>query len=103
MTADAPTKATGDAAPAGSWEPATRPFDLPARLPPGTRSFRTIESHTAGNPTRTVLSGVPQLSGATMLERMQGLAANHDWVRTALMFEPRGGPVMSGSTLSGLC
>lgn len=34
-----------------------------------------------------------------MLERMQDLAANHDWVRTALMFEPRGGPVMSGCVL----
>ena len=99
MTADAPAKTARDAAPSGSWEPATRPFDLPTRLPPGTRSFRTIESHTAGNPTRTVLSGVPELSGATMLERMQDLAANHDWVRTTLMFEPRGGPVMSGCVL----
>ena len=86
MTADAPAKAARDAAPAGSWEPATRAFDLSVRLPPGTRSFRTIESHTAGNPTRTVLSGVPELSGATMLERMHDLAANHDWVRTCLLY-----------------
>jgi Proline racemase len=98
-TADTPTPVARDATPAGSWEPATRPFNLAARLPAGTRSFRTIESHTAGNPTRTVLSGVPELSGATMLERMGDLAAHHDWVRSALMFEPRGGPVMSGCVL----
>jgi len=53
----------------GAWGPATRPFDLPARLPSGTRSFRTIESHTAGNPTRTVLSGVPELSGGQVEKR----------------------------------
>lgn len=74
-------------------------LDPAARLPGGAHTFRTIESHTAGNPTRTVLSGVPALTGATMLERMHDLAAHHDWVRTALMFEPRGGSVMSGCVL----
>jgi proline racemase len=77
--------------------------DLPARLPAGTCAFRTVESHTAGNPTRTVLSGVPELSGSTMLERMHDLANRHDWVRTALMFEPRGGSVMSGCVLQDPC
>jgi proline racemase len=38
-----------------------------------------------------------------MLERMQDLATNHDWVRTALMFEPRGGSVMSGCVLQAPC
>lgn len=65
--------------------------------------FRTIESHTAGNPTRTVLSGVPELSGGTMLERMHDLAAHHDWVRTSLMFEPRGHSVMSGCLVLAPC
>lgn len=86
-----------------SWKTGLRRFDLPARLPAGTRTFRTIESHTAGNPTRTILSGVPELAGATMLERMHDLAANHDWVRTALMHEPRGGTVMSGCILQEPC
>jgi proline racemase len=104
MTAETSSAAARAATPVpGSWKPATRPFDLPARLPAGTRTFRTIESHTAGNPTRTVLSGIPELSGATMLERMQDLAENHDWVRTALMFEPRGGSVMSGCVLQAPC
>jgi proline racemase len=66
-------------------------------------TFRTIESHTAGNPTRTVLSGVPDLVGDTMLAKMHDLEANHDWVRTSLMFEPRGHSVMSGCVVLPPC
>jgi proline racemase len=66
-------------------------------------TFRTIESHTAGNPTRTVLSGVPQLAGDTMLAKMHDLEARHDWVRTSLMFEPRGHSVMSGCVVLPPC
>jgi proline racemase len=65
--------------------------------------FRTIESHTGGNPTRTVLSGVPPLEGGTMLEKMLDLQRRLDWVRTALMFEPRGHSVMSGCILTAPC
>ncbi|TCC36372.1 proline racemase family protein [Kribbella speibonae] len=68
-----------------------------------THAFRTIESHTAGNPTRTVLSGVPELAGDTMLAKMKDLESNHDWVRTSLMFEPRGGSVMSGCVVLPPC
>jgi proline racemase len=74
-----------------------------ARVRGGPHVFRTIESHTAGNPTRTVLSGVPDLAGDTMLARMHDLAANHDWVRTSLMFEPRGHSVMSGCIVLPPC
>lgn len=66
-------------------------------------TFRTIESHTAGNPTRTVLSGVPELRGETMLAKMQDLESRHDWVRTSLMFEPRGHSVMSGCLVLPPC
>ena len=102
-TDDRSAAGRGEAPVVGFWERATRPLDLAGRLPAGTRTFRTIESHTAGNPTRTVLSGAPELSGVTMLDRMHDLATNHDWVRTALMFEPRGGSVMSGCVLQPPC
>jgi proline racemase len=62
--------------------------------------FRTIESHTGGNPTRTILSGVPRLSGATMMEKAEDFRRRFDWIRTALMFEPRGHGVMSGCVLT---
>lgn len=65
--------------------------------------FQCIDSHTAGNPTRTVLSGAPRLKGRTMLDKMRDLEQHHDWVRTSLMFEPRGHSVMSGCLLVEPC
>lgn len=62
--------------------------------------FRTIESHTGGNPTRTILSGVPHLTGATMMDKVVYFQQHYDWMRTALMFEPRGHSVMSGCILT---
>jgi proline racemase len=58
--------------------------------------FRTIETHTGGNPTRTIVSGVPNLVGDTMMEKAQYLVDHYDWIRQALMYEPRGHGVMSG-------
>ena len=62
--------------------------------------FRTIETHTGGNPTRTILSGVPRIPGSTMLEKAHHLVTDLDWIRTALMYEPRGHGVMSGCVLT---
>lgn len=62
-------------------------------------SFFCIDGHTCGNPVRLVAGGGPQLKGTTMLERRADFLAHHDWIRTALMFEPRGHDVMSGSIL----
>jgi len=67
------------------------------------RTFKTIESHTAGNPTRSVLTGFPALRSPTMLERMRELESEHDWVRTALMLEPRGSSIMSGCLVMPPC
>ena len=62
-------------------------------------TFFCIDAHTCGNPVRVVAGGAPALIGATMLERRAYFLAHSDWVRTALMFEPRGHDVMSGSIL----
>lgn len=62
-------------------------------------TFSCIDGHTCGNPVRLVSGGGPLLRGATMSERRQDFIARHDWVRRALMFEPRGHDVMSGSIL----
>src|SRR5699024_1947192 len=61
------------------------------------RLFTTIDTHTGGNPTRTVLNGMPELKGETMSEKMLDMEKNHDWVRNFLMNEPRGHDVMSGA------
>ena len=63
------------------------------------RTFACIDGHTCGNPVRLVMGGAPRLDGATMLERRAHFLAEFDWIRTALMFEPRGHDLMSGSIL----
>jgi 4-hydroxyproline epimerase len=62
-------------------------------------TFQCLDGHTCGNPVRLVTEGVPALKGATMSERRLDFLAHHDWIRQALMFEPRGHDVMSGSML----
>ncbi|AZZ97845.1 4-hydroxyproline epimerase [Pseudoalteromonas sp. R3] len=62
-------------------------------------TFFCIDGHTCGNPVRLVTSGHPQLQGATMSDKRQHFLAEYDWIRRALMFEPRGHDMMSGSFL----
>ncbi len=61
--------------------------------------FYCIDAHTCGNPVRLVQKGGPQLIGATMSEKRQHFLREFDWIRTGLMFEPRGHDMMSGSIL----
>jgi 4-hydroxyproline epimerase len=63
-------------------------------------TFFCIDGHTCGNPVRVVSGGsIPQLRGETMFDRRQHFLAEYDWIRTGLMFEPRGHGMMSGSIL----
>ena len=62
-------------------------------------TFQCIDGHTCGNPVRLVTGGGPMLKGDTMLERRAHFLAEYDWIRTGLMFEPRGHDMMSGSIL----
>ena len=60
-------------------------------------TFFCIDGHTCGNPVRLVVGGAPALVGSNMIERRAYFERHLDWVRTALMFEPRGHDVMSGT------
>jgi proline racemase len=60
------------------------------------RSFFCIDSHACGNPVRVVAGGGPLLPSVSMAQRREIFVREHDWVRTALMFEPRGHDIMSG-------
>ena len=62
-------------------------------------SFHCIDAHTCGNPVRLVTSGAPLLPHLPIAERREIFVRDHDWVRRALMFEPRGHDIMSGAII----
>ncbi len=71
------------------WSPAT-----PAQR------YEVIDMHTGGEPLRVIVSGLPELPGANVLEKRRWFADNLDHVRTALMWEPRGHADMYGAVLT---
>lgn len=60
-------------------------------------TFECIDGHTAGMPVRMIVSGAPSLDGRNQSERRQHFMEEFDWMRRALMFEPRGHSAMSGT------
>lgn len=67
------------------------------------RMFSTIDTHTCGDPTRTIIGGLPYIPGKSMPEKMMYLKEKADWIRKILMFEPRGNEVQSGTILTEPC
>ena len=58
---------------------------------------RVVDSHTAGEPTRVVVEGAPDLGHGDMASRLARMCADADWLRTALVTEPRGSEWMVGA------
>jgi len=63
------------------------------------RTVQTIDAHTGGEPLRIVISGLPQVPGATILEKRNWLKEHRDDLRQFLMNEPRGHADMYGAYL----
>lgn len=61
--------------------------------------IQIIDSHTAGEPTRVVLSGGPDLGTGPLRERLRIFSAQHDEFRSAVVNEPRGSDVLVGALL----
>lgn len=61
--------------------------------------IKTIDMHTGGEPLRVIVSGFPELRGKSVLEYRRDIKDNYDYLRTALMFEPRGHADMYGCVL----
>nr|XP_011453080.3 trans-L-3-hydroxyproline dehydratase [Crassostrea gigas] len=59
----------------------------------------TTEMHTGGEPLRIVESGLPELQGATLLDKINYMRNNLDEYRKLLMWEPRGHSDMFGMLL----
>ncbi|MFN7976656.1 MAG: proline racemase family protein [Vicinamibacterales bacterium] len=62
--------------------------------------IRTIDAHTAGEPLRLVVDGMPSPEGATMLARREWARKHLDHLRRAIMLEPRGHADMYGALLT---
>lgn len=62
-------------------------------------SLQIVDSHTGGEPTRTIVAGGPDIGSGSMAERLTKLQSKHDHLRTALVTEPRGSEVMVGALL----
>jgi 4-hydroxyproline epimerase len=63
------------------------------------RHLQVIDSHTAGEPTRCVVSGIPDLGAGPLNQRLDLLRSNHDHYRRAILCEPRGSDVLVGAFL----
>ena len=63
------------------------------------RRVSILDSHTAGEPTRLVLSGGPDLGDGPLSGRRERFRADHDDFRTAIVNEPRGSDVIVGALL----
>lgn len=64
------------------------------------RLLTTIDSHTMGEPTRIVTGGLPKIPGNTMADKKMYLENKLDYIRTALMHEPRGHKDMFGAIIT---
>ncbi len=63
------------------------------------RRIQIIDSHTGGEPTRTVISGGPDLGTGSMAERREIFRSQFDSYRSAIVNEPRGSDVIVGALL----
>lgn len=64
------------------------------------KSIQAVDSHTMGEPTRIIVGGVPVIKGDTMPEKKAYLERHMDYIRTAIMLEPRGHKDMFGSIIT---
>ena len=68
-----------------------------------TRMITAVEAHAEGEGGRVITGGMPKLSGATMFQKMQDMARNHDEIRTLMLQEPRGNPALCCNAIVPPC
>ena len=61
--------------------------------------IEVIDSHTAGEPTRCILGGGPDLGKGPLMDRLATLRRDQDRLRRAMLCEPRGSDVVVGAWL----
>ena len=63
------------------------------------KKIEVIDSHTAGEPTRLVIHGFPELGDLDMASRLEILRTQYDQWRCATILEPRGNDILVGALL----
>jgi len=63
------------------------------------KQIRVVDSHTAGEPTRVVIEGGPDLGSGGLAKRLERFRADHDHFRSGVVNEPRGSDVVVGALL----
>jgi 4-hydroxyproline epimerase len=63
------------------------------------RRIHVVDSHTAGEPTRVVVSGGPDLGAGPLAARRERFVREFDRYRSAIVNEPRGSDVIVGALL----
>jgi len=63
-------------------------------------TIKTIDLHTEGEPLRVIVNGLPEIKGNTILEKRRYFHNNLDFIRTGLMWEPRGHADMYGALVT---
>lgn len=61
--------------------------------------IHVVDSHTAGEPTRVVVDGGPDLGSGSLVERRERFRLEHDHYRSAVVNEPRGSDPVVGALL----
>lgn len=72
-----------------------RPWDLTRAASP----IRVVDSHTAGEPTRVVIGGGPDLGSGPLAERAARFRESADAFRRTVILEPRGSDALVGALL----
>jgi trans-L-3-hydroxyproline dehydratase len=70
------------------------------RPPEGWLRIRTIDLHTGGEPLRVITHGIPEIKGRSMLDKRKFFMEKFDYLRTGILFEPRGHADMYGAILT---
>jgi trans-L-3-hydroxyproline dehydratase len=64
------------------------------------QKITTIEMHTGGEPLRVFTSGLPEIKGATVLEKRRYFREHYDHIRRGTLWEPRGHADMYGAIIT---
>jgi proline racemase len=62
--------------------------------------INTIDTHTGGEPTRIIVSGLPPIYGSNVIEKRRYFMQHYDNLRRGLLLEPRGHADMYGAILT---